>query len=82
MCNHQSVENELHVLTKCPAYNDLRNNLYATLSDNIHFSNLNDDHKFLWLMTNEAPDVCKNLAKYVNQAFCIRYEKCQGNFDG
>jgi hypothetical protein len=74
MCPNGQIENEIHFMTQCPAYLEQRIALYAKL-DNRNFQKLNDENKFIWMMSNEDPDICQYLARYVNKTLSLRYEQ-------
>ena len=68
-CALGEVEDEQHFLIKCPAYSDLRNKLFASISTgNPLFTNYSDGNKFLWLMWNEDLHDLKITADFVYQA--------------
>ena len=49
-----SVETEIHVLTQCPAYDTLRNELYNQAKDiNEDFENFDDEQKFMFVVSND-----------------------------
>ena len=54
VCNHcNEVEDESHVLMYCPLYDDIRNELMATLNEtNPSFQDLSVQDKFIQLMSN------------------------------
>ena len=49
------VENEMHVLTKCPVYEDIRNEVFNKASevDNLFLSK-SDSEKFIFMFSNDA----------------------------
>ena len=55
ICNYE-VETEEHVLTRCPAYIDYRNDLY-TASNNVNddFNTLNDCDKMCFILNEPKP---------------------------
>ncbi len=53
MYNSQAIESEIHVLTKCNLYINLRTDLFHTASSvNNDFNNFTDTQKFIFLMIN------------------------------
>ena len=53
LCNG-GIENELHVLTFCPMYNDLRDQIYTKAREQSeNFDNLSDDQKMCFAMSND-----------------------------
>lgn len=49
MCNHQSIENEIHVLLQCPLYDDLRANIIRNLPN----TEMSVFEKFTMLLSNQ-----------------------------
>ena len=70
-CDHNLVENELHVLVECPKYTHFRNTLYSKI-DNKNFYQLSNISKFNWLMSMEDLHVIRELAIYLNNYFQLR----------
>lgn len=70
LCN--CTEDEIHFLCVCPAYNNLRDELY-TVMDNFHpcFMYLSTRDKFIHLLTSKNTVVVNSLAKFVYSAFKI-----------
>ena len=68
------VEDEFHFLIICPLYDEERATLFQQCRINsIHFdTTLNDQQKFIFIMTNECPTILGILAKYVYNSFKIR----------
>ena len=59
-----SVEDEMHVLIHCPRYAFLRKDLYDCIYHLCpNFKDLNDDHKFNYLLNSDGP-VVKVLARF------------------
>ncbi len=53
MCDSQAIESEIHMLTKCNLYINLRADLFhKTSSVNNNFNNFTDTQTFIFLMTN------------------------------
>ena len=53
-CNTNNVEDELHFLTKCPAYSNQRSSLYNDIAKgNIHFTSLSDEMKMIYMLNSE-----------------------------
>ncbi len=53
MCDSQVIESEIHLLTKCNLYIDLRTDLFQRASSvNNDLNNFTDTQKFIFLMTN------------------------------
>ena len=67
-CFHckDKIENESHFLTSCPLYRLERELLYKTCQENsLNFVNLGDQEKFVFIMSNECPQVTEKLGQYV-----------------
>jgi hypothetical protein len=67
------VEDEIHFVLQCPAYNNLR----ASLLQDIFNHNLissNDEQKFIWLMSSEDINTNKQLAKFITAAYEARLQ--------
>ena len=67
ICQLNLVEDEIHFVTVCPKYNNLRKKLYAHVQFE-DFSDLDNENKFTYIMVNHQRDV----AKYVVSAMDIR----------
>ena len=53
LCN-DGIENELHVLTSCSMYNDLRDQIYTKAREHSeNFDNLPDEQKMCFIMSND-----------------------------
>lgn len=53
LCSANSIEDEIHFLTSCEFYSDIRSNLYSSaLKFNSSFLDMDDSCKFQFLMTN------------------------------
>ena len=73
ICNLNNIEDEPHFVTICPAYNQPRDILMATITQNCpQITHLDNTNKFIWIMTNENKHICKALGKYIEEAFTIR----------
>ncbi len=72
MCDSQAIEFDIHVLTKCNLYIDLRTDLFhRTSSENNDFNNFADTQKFIFLMTNAK--VIVHTAKTCNAILSKRH---------
>ena len=66
-----TIENEQHFITECklysrtPFFNDITN-LYP------EFTRLNNNQKFIYLMSQENPEITTNLAKKLQEWFSLR----------
>ena len=60
------IEDELHFITSCPRYENERIPLYRTAIENsIHFENLSNESKFIFLFSNEDLSVTSQLGSFV-----------------
>ena len=66
-CNLNLVENEMHILSRCDLYNDLRKTLFIKINDRkIHY-NIHD--KVCFLFNNTDSHIIRVTANFVFQAF-------------
>ena len=70
-CNCEAVEDEEHLLIKCNKYSFARNIFFSNIN-NKFFPELSDRNKFIWLLSNEDRDICKNLANFIATCLSIR----------
>ena len=66
----QAIEDEKHFLLHCPMYNTFRYDQYrniATKQSNL--LDLEDNEKFVWLVSQEDTDCIQSLSKFINKAF-------------
>ena len=57
------IENESHFLTSCPLYGVESEKLFEACRENsVHFKILNDEQKFIFIMSNECPIVTKTFS--------------------
>ena len=70
-CNCEAVEDEEHLLIKCNKYSFARNTFFSNIN-NKFFPELSDRNKFIWLLSNEDRDICKNLANFIATCLSIR----------
>ena len=74
LCKNE-LEDEKHFILKCPLYVEERSLLFqACRKNSIHFDSLNEEQKFIFILTNENFEVTTKLAKYVFNSFKIRDE--------
>ena len=71
MCPNNSIENEAHFLTECPAYHELR----IPLLELANIKSLPTNLQFIQLMKNKSEPVIYALAKFLKDALKIRNEK-------
>jgi hypothetical protein len=66
-----SIEDELHVLVKCPLYSQIREALYIDIcKTNDRFLMYSDSEKFIYLLSNE--NIVKYSAKACFDILCVR----------
>ena len=70
-CNCEAVEDEEHLLIKCNKYSFARSTFFSNINNNF-FSELSDRNKFIWLLSNEDREICKNLANFIATCVSIR----------
>jgi len=76
MCNSNVVEDELHFLTVCPAYNHSRERLFTIAQNScVNFTSLDDKSRFVWLLTAETESVIRATAEFLKNSFSHRNEK-------
>ena len=67
------IDDEQYFLIDCPLYSRLRSNLESICIENCKkFQDLNDEQKFIFIMSNECEIVIKSLAKFISDAFILR----------
>ena len=65
LCNCNEIESEIHVITRCPLYDDLRRELYTAAEDvNGLFNELLDADKVLFLLSND--NIVKKTARILH----------------
>ena len=75
MCPNQEVEDEIHFLTECPAYDKPRTLLYAQCEHECkNFANMANGAKFIWLMTAESAHILHATATFLKASFKYRNE--------
>lgn len=78
MCNLSEIEDEKHFLVICPAYADVREELYQVAKSQSDHTDTYDNQQWLiWLLTNENKAICKAVGKYVYH--CSELRKHQIN---
>ena len=74
VCKEQ-VEDEIHFLIKCPCYKEQRVTLFNKLEKEFkNFRNLNDENKFIWLLSSEDKIVIMAVYKLLSDLFEKRKE--------
>ena len=74
ICNLNSIEDEIHLLTICPKYETLREDLYNSMNNYPQTCTLNKEDRAIWLLSNEDDVICNKMAKLIYNCFQLRYE--------
>ena len=78
LCPHACIENEIHFLTSCKAYETLRKSLYDQCAEmKTNFTFYTDEQKFKFIMSCEYLSV--QVAKFVHNAMNVRSEIIENN---
>ena len=73
ICTSNEVEDEMHFITTCTAYGEIRQKLYNYISTvNCNFLSLSNKNKLIWLMICEDDEVIKRVSQYIFDSFEIR----------
>lgn len=80
LCNNDIVEDEIHFLLQCPSLKTERSSFISDLSSKFtNFKTLNDQSKFVWLMSNEDPFVNNIMIKLIDSLIKSRRVKLSIN---
>ena len=72
-CNLNAVEDEVHFLCNCSAYQNARQRFFELIIDKApSFKTLHDSARFIWLLTCEEEVIINALADFVFQCFELR----------
>ena len=72
----QEVEDEIHFLIRCTRYNSLRNEFFGKIYQiSPNFTSLNDNEKYVFLMTSCNKQLMVWLGKFVHEIFGYRGEQ-------
>jgi hypothetical protein len=76
LCNACEIEDEQHFICRCACFNAERSLLHSDLANFSNFNALDDDDKFMFIMSygNGDTHVLKHVLKFVNNIT----SKCQG----
>ena len=67
------IENEEHFLINCPLYSPLRLVLEKVCFEHCNrYKDLNEEQKFIFLMSNENEKVIKALGKFISDSLIVR----------
>ena len=70
-CNSGSIGDEIHFLINCEKFLNDRKSVYDLVESNVqNFTNLNDDQKFLYLLTSENIPVLNAVGKFILNNIC------------
>ena len=73
MCSTNKMEDELHFLLDCPAYEDLRNEMFVNIQNsNEHFNSYNNVQKLIWLMSSENKQDILTVASFIDRGMSRR----------
>ena len=65
-CHLHKVEDEEHFLIECPKYEEDRKSLFESASElSIHFNDLSNYNKFIWIMSNENVTLIEELGIFL-----------------
>ena len=72
-CNLNAVEDEVHFLCNCSAYQNARQRFFELIIDKApSFKTLHDSARFIWLLTCEEEVIINALSDFVFQCFELR----------
>ena len=73
LCSNNDIEDECHFLLNCKAYDKERTNLLENVQKYCsNFKSLNNDLKFIWLLSCEDKLICNELASFIHKSFDMR----------
>lgn len=72
-CEMNKDETEIHFLLECPKYENIRQRyINEVTSECNNFISLNNEQRFIWLMTNESKNVIIKTINFVDACFNLR----------
>ena len=71
-CSLNAVEDEGHFLMTCPKYVSQRAQITKHLNSNKNIVSQTYMSKFNWLLSNEDPVICKDIACFITVCFSLR----------
>ena len=72
-CSSNTVEDEKHFIFECSLYDSLRQNFFTEIKKLCkHFSNLSQEARLIWLMTNECDEIIFLFSRYIYDCFSLR----------
>jgi hypothetical protein len=72
-CDLNVIEDEIHFLSTCPKYTGYREVLFAEANKYcVNFRYLNDEAKFIWLMSAENKNIIQAVGTYLKTCFEVR----------
>ena len=70
-CSLNAVEDECHFLMICPKYVAQRARITKHLNSNKNIASQTYMSKFNWILSNEDPVICKNIACFTTECFAL-----------
>ena len=71
-CSLNAVEDECHFLMICPKYVAQRARITKHLNSNKNIASQTYMSKFNWILSNEDPVICKDIACFTTECFALR----------
>ena len=71
-CSLNAVEDEGHFVMTCPKYVSQRAHITKHLNSNKNIVSQTYMSKFNWLLSNEDPVICKDIACFITVCFSLR----------
>ncbi len=72
-CSTKKCEDEFHFIMKCPLYEDLRKELFTSVSHKFPiFNEYDESQQFIWLMSTLDMDIINTFTTYVHTCFVKR----------
>ena len=64
------IEDEIHFLLQCPKITSVRTNILNEIGQKfINFKNMNDEAKFIWLMSSEDSFIIKKMCSLLQYLY-------------
>ena len=77
-CHSSDIDDEFHFLISCPFHSEKRTHLFESIKRDIPgFNNMNDQDKFINIMSLQTDDTLKNVARFVSECFKHRDSQSQ-----
>ena len=66
VCDHKAIEDEFHLLTQCPLYQEERKKMYAVYDTEIGSINVkSDSEKFIVIMSSKSIKILISLGNFI-----------------